>query len=134
MNLVPFFKSLSFVFFSSLQIHPFVLSVTSRGHSRIVRMSQVLSPVGTAFVLLLGGKSHFVSWRVLWLNCLPKSECRVLNKSIMDSLCTLDRAFVRRSLLANTVVEIHTRQKQYHVVNLDHYISEIDAFSGKTTV
>lgn len=63
-----------------------------------------------------------------------KERVQLLDESITGTLCALDRSFVGRSHLAGTVFEVAMRQTQYHLFESSHYTSEVDTFTGETTV
>lgn len=46
-------------------------------------------------------------------------------ESIMDALYTLDRSFVGRLHLADTIIEVQTLQMEYHLFISSHYTSEV---------
>lgn len=58
----------------------------------------------------------------------------LLNESNMGALSILDRLFVGRSHLIGTVVEVLTCQNHYRLFDSNHYISEVDPYTGETRI
>lgn len=58
----------------------------------------------------------------------------MLNESIIDAFCTLDRSFAGRSHLVDTVVEFFTLQTQHHLFNSSRLVAEVNPNTRKKYV
>lgn len=58
----------------------------------------------------------------------------LLNDSIMDTLCTLDRDFVMLLQLERNFFEVRSHIRQFHLFSLSLQTTIVDQFIGKTTI
>lgn len=65
---------------------------------------------------------------------IVRERVPLLDESTMGAPCNLDRSFVRRVHLSDTVAEVHTSWARYHHFDSIHNTSETDLFTGETTV
>lgn len=62
-----------------------------------------------------------------------RTKVKLVHKSIMNALCTLNQSFYGRSLFDETVVDVLVLWAHFYLLNAIHHILKVDQFTLETT-